>query len=245
MVFARKKKPKTFRRVKKKYAPKKFRRGASGAPTMTRVRSIQPWSDRYMCKIRFADSYSLDGANFVKTDYRGAGPYDPARRTLSHYPNGFYELATLYDRYICYGSKITVKFLSTGAGTNLVTSGRVAVVPLPQPGASTFTAMEYVVGYPNSRDAIVGGAGGTSCRTLKSYMSVKKIYGLTGSITNNPDCSSLVTAVPAKDFTWCVAAEAVTGSLNQIIAYVTIVYYVCFFDKKHIIAASVADDLDD
>lgn len=226
----------------KKYKKQQFMDKAS----KIMVRGVQPYPDRYMCKLKFTRKDLLSSAVTVSRSYRGSGAYDPVIGLTNVYPQGFASLAGMYRKYQVFASKIRVRFLSTGAGTNLGTSGRCVVCPTQQ--AIGVIDADSLSNYPYAKSVVVGPAGGSTSSTIISYMSQKKIWGLRGSSAADPECSALTSGIsgtsPAKDWIWNVMASSVDGStsLGTIAIYIDITYYIEFYDRINLTASTVDDD---
>lgn len=232
---------KVYRKFKKTFKRRNFKRRYGNNMKKAYVgnmigRGINPFPDRYRCKLVFAGDKTFSGAGTIMAYFRGMGAYDPLATTGGLYPVGFFKLSQLYNKYYCSGSKIKVRLLSTGVGANLVTSGRFALYPTST--GATVTDIETAIGQPYTKETVVGGAGATSIAYLSNYVTGKKFNGDVGSVRSNANyiarTNSTITSqnVPNADFLWIVAGESVQGgNFDQVRVYVTIKYYIEFFDR--------------
>lgn len=197
---------------------------------------INPFPDRYRCKLVYSDKYYVSTGTVFNIQYRGMGAYDPAVQTAGDYPVGFYTLAQIYNKYYCAGSKIKLKILSTGPGTNLATSGQ--IVLYPSSTGALATNVKKAVGLPYCKNTIVGGAGGFSIAHLSNYITGKKMNGEIGNQRSNPNYIAATTTsttggvtIPNADFRWVIAGETISGTWDDCCVFVEIKYYIEFFDR--------------
>lgn len=242
-VYRKFKKTYKRRNMKKRYG-NNMKRAYTGRML---ARGINPFPDRYRCKLVFAGDKAFSGAGTIMAYFRGLGAYDPLATAGGLYPVGFAKLATIYNKYYCSGSKIKVRLLSTGQGANLVTSGRFCLYPTST--GATVTNIETAIGLPYTKETVVGGAGAMSIAYLSNYITGKKFNGDVGSVRANHNYqartnSNLATQnIPNADFLWIIAGETVEGNnFDQVKVYVTIKYYIEFFDRIDDIFAGTPDN---
>jgi len=84
---------------KRKHAPKRrmVRRKRMGRRMVNVNRALQPIPQRYICKLKYADTVTTDAAGIFRFNLNSL--FDPNRSGVGHQPYGYDTLATLYNRY--------------------------------------------------------------------------------------------------------------------------------------------------
>lgn len=242
MVYRKKKNLNKKYKNKSKFS--RYKRKVRNGPTFLTLKEATVFPDRYNVKLIYSDDVQMSAGITDYYIYRGAGAFDPDYIAAGRYCKGWTELDNIYNRYICHASKIECKFISTGAGTNLATSGLCVVIPLQAPQPPTTVAKNYM-DEPYAKWKIVGGAGGTSIKFINHYMTYNKINGknLKSRMEDDDLANSLVTSYPANDWYWHIYVSSIdeSSTLNQIYVYIKITYYLTFYERKDLFAATEDD----
>lgn len=140
----------------------------------------------------------------------------------------------MYERFRCRGSSFKINFVNTNSTIPMI----VGFYPYPDTITGT-NDLDDAMSQPYSKFSLVGTAAGTSrSNILKSYMSTKKVYGL----TNIDDAAAYVGLTggtgtgddPANEWVWSLYFGAADGAGNPtLMGLVDITYYIEFFDRKN------------
>jgi len=107
------------------------KRVARRRPTSNVNRSLQPFSQRYVSKMKYAETLSIVGSGFgglTQFNFNLNSIFDPNRSGTGHQPYGHDTLATLYNRYRVIKCSYVISSLSTG-GTNGDAYSVIAALP--------------------------------------------------------------------------------------------------------------------
>lgn len=183
--------------------------------------------DSIMTKLKYTGTYTLSDATGgvgAAQIFRGNSIYDPDYTGVGGQPLGHDEWANFYTYYKVHGSSIKVTFLptvSTVANSNLVCS----VCPtLGIMSTGSFTSVDLME-QPYANWTISGPANGGVIRTLKKYMSTKKIFGQ--KQIDDDDFEGVFSGNPQNPWYWSVFAFPVDGSSTFTLDMVVqVTYYV-------------------
>jgi len=215
----------TFRRKKGSNLRIKFR-----GPSTTIIKQPSGTSDRLFVRLRFREQFSSaqnPGSNLADIVYKGNSPFDPSFTSATQ-PYLFSNWAGLYQRYVCFGSKI-----NTYNVMNDATVGPANCMTLishsPYQGAYTsitsFETDPYV-----KRKQVTFGALGVGRNSQKYFCSTAKA-------TNRPkkavaieeNFSALCTADPATLWYWHLGNYVPGSNTQSLICDVVIDYFVMFY----------------
>lgn len=219
------------RRSKKAY--KKYKRARKRSYRATkRTMPVTIVPDRILTKLRFVEEYSINTSLIIRQNnvYRGNGPHDPRAASGGVQPTGFDQWATFFRRYKCYGSSITVKFLS--AATSAATQNWWAACwPSAEGSPTNATILDEVEMLPYVTSRLFN-ISAPWAATIKKYMSTAKILGVPKSaIDKEMDYSAVTNTVPIREWYWNIMVQAPGGTTFTATARVYITYYVEFFDR--------------
>lgn len=177
--------------------------------------------DAIYVKLKYTLYYDDTGA-VAKVNYiRGNGPYDPDNGIGGGQPVGFDQYTALYQKYKCFGSKVVLKYVNTGANVleMVLTPKLVAANTAADPLTEAFCKWKLV---PPSTTAGV--------RYLTGYMSTRKMYG-TGSFDQSYE--SATNSLPVNQWFWMFyrADTALTTNVTGK-CYAQVTYYCKFFQKQ-------------
>lgn len=218
-------KKRTFNRKKGNNSWPKFR-----GPGTTIIRQPSGTSDRLFVKLRFREQFSSaqsPGTNLADIVYKGNSPFDPSF-TSAVQPYLFSNWAQLYQRYVCFGSKITtynVMNNATSGPANAMTMISHSPYQAAYVSIYSFETDPYVKRKNVNFGALGVGRNSQSyfCSTAKATNRPKKAVAI------EENYSALVTADPATLWYWHLG-NYVPGSNDQsLICDVVIDYYVMFY----------------
>lgn len=188
--------------------------------------------DEMTVKLVYHDFYThthTSGALNV-WQFRGNSVYDPDFTYTGHQPNGFDEMATLYQRYRVSGSLIQVNFSPlSSSGSNLPMVG----VVVPRAEDESISSLNAVCELPYAKMVNVSGNTADSAQhwQVSNYMTTKKMFGIKD--IEDLDYSSVVTSNPTAYWLWSVYTDSSNEASTSIVAItVKITYYVKFYKKQ-------------
>lgn len=228
------------RPIKRKVVRRRTYRRRIRGSSLTKVRPIGV-ADGVYVKLRWSGRGS-GGANGVALEniqYRGNGPYDPAVAAGGTSCSFWGQYATLYKRYICFGSKIEVTFM--GQGTINTYNIISAVYPASASESITETDILQILERRRVKYRIHGTSGsGDTIKRIKHYAKTKTIVGCTnGAVRDNEDrYGSSVTTVPQQEWYWNVLMQNQDEANNTAVAYIVRITYYCKFYNPAIYQAS-------
>lgn len=190
-------------------------------------RSLQPISQRYICKMKYAEIVTTPVTGLYAFNLNSL--FDPNRTGVGHQPYSFDVMATMYNRYrvISCGYRIHV------AGGNFA-SQAVQVASLPaNEELSTVSISEW---RENPRSKYICQNPGAFTTILKGKVYIPSLVGRTKSqymaddryqalVTGNPQELAILNLVTAQN------ADTPVGSIQL---QVLLEYTVEFFDVKHL-----------
>lgn len=128
-------------------------------------------------KLRYCDWFQLSSSSGAMATYsfRANGIYDPNQSSTGHQPFLYDTLATLWDRYIVVGAKITIKALGIETGSTSTQVGALGIVLDDDNTISTTytTVVEQSMG----RHRILNSRADVKPSTVVSTFGAKKFFG--------------------------------------------------------------------
>ncbi len=224
---------------KRKYKKRRFRgsgraRGYKRKSKRKRINSVivrgpSMTADKYLCKLKFVEQLSVAPASThqIKIFHRMNSVFDPDGTGSGAQPQGFDELAVLYNRYRVFSSayKLHVNNTTAGIGLNIV---------LYPSTNSTVKAVSSALSSPYAKHVMLGSPGGIDRGMIKSYSSLQSIRGQS-NVTTDMDFTGAVTGNPSRQAYWDLVietADSTTFLTCEIIIQIT--YYVEFTDRKQL-----------
>lgn len=114
---------KAIRKILARLRKKQWKRTAWGFKKRSTVnvnRALQPFSQRYISKMKYSESFQLTGpglAGFVTQRMNLNSIFDPNRTGLGHQPYGHDTMATLYNRYRVVKCNYSISAIALGQTT--------------------------------------------------------------------------------------------------------------------------------
>jgi len=187
--------------------------------------------DRYFTKMMFTLQYNqaaiAASLDINETLLNSVIKIDVASATLNAL--GVQEISNFYDKFRVWASTATFQFVSNVADTFTVTL-------VPTIGGQSVATSREALEQPYSKYRIVGQGAGSSVTTLKSHMSVKKLFGYTNINQEDDFTGNLVSspAIPVNPAYWVTTVKSNTGTNFTAGCYqwtLRVTYYVEFYDR--------------
>lgn len=225
-------KAKSFR-GKRRYARRgRFMRKRSRKATVNVNRALTPFSQRYITKLKYSDTFTLSGSNNAYA-YRLNSVYDPVYALGGAQPYGFDQLAALYNKYRVISCSWNVSFYSGGSVV------RVATIPVNEPLVADGTSpnpiynMNNICNSPRSRWAIQIPGGNTKMVKGKCYLPSLLGKNKTQYMADE-DCSARVTTDPVEQALLYVVGADIANAVATIQCTITLNYTVEWFDPNRL-----------
>lgn len=239
---------KSGRRPKRQYRKGKFSKKFKGRFRMNHRPKLSysgpgraPLPDMYFTKLHFQDWYNVASGGITGLNdqvMRGNSPYDPDFTGVGRGCNGYTELASIYNYYRVYASKISVQFKSI---VDTTATGDFVALLFADRSSSTYTMANVTSrqGNPFNVTRLVNRyANGDTPTTLKQYRKTKHIYG--ESEIDDDAYASTVSSSPANSWFWHVIAargdQSAISAAPGVQMLIRITYYVRF-ERRGALAA--------
>lgn len=216
--------------VFKKIAKKRFGKGRKvGRRNMRKRttlvnRSLQPFAQRYISKMKYSDTFTLTLAGNGNYIYNLNSIFDPNRTGIGHQPYGHDTLATLYNRYRVINCSYNISFYSGGSVV------RVVAIPVNQLYA-TVPSISELCEQPRSKWAIQIPGGNT--KMIKGKISIPSLMGRTKAQYMADDRFQAEYGQSPSEAALLYIAGADVGDLSATIqCTITLNYLVESFDPK-------------
>lgn len=204
------------------------RRAARRKPTTNVNRSLQPFPQRYICKMKYCET-NITGAITGQYLYNLNSLFDPDRTGVGHQPYGFDNLALLYNRYrvIKTGWRIESP-ITEGADFRAVHA-----IPSNDP-AITWGSAGYIRENPRCKYITLN--PGAPARTLNGWVTLPSLMGRTSAqYMADDEYQANVGASPTEQAILYVLTTNSNGNPVQAPIQVTLEFTVEFFDPKHVL----------
>lgn len=236
-----------FRRFARVY--KRYRRSRGIARKGTRLKIRRPIiSDRVFVKLVYTDFVPFADATtaFAWYTFRGNSIYDPNYTGTGHYPSGYLNWATFFNRYKVHASKISVSFSWQSAAP-----GKLLIIPTTDETLSTDEQVWHYDDNPQCKWRylptsyfVSGDAVPTTTTALgKANQFSLKHFAFTQRITGVPMADvtqqSLFGTNPTKVWYWHVGTMNLGAGTSSNFKFVRIKYYVELCDRKELAVTSV------
>lgn len=164
---------------KRRYGKKKgMRRGKR--PITNVNRAIQPFAQRYICKMKYSDSVQVTGpglAGLAAFRFNLNSIFDPNQTGTGHQPYGHDTLSILYNRYRVISCKYVISAIATG-GTSGNQYSIVAALPANESVNVTGGINEV---QENPRCNFITQAPSAALKVLKGTVHLPSLMGRTKS----------------------------------------------------------------
>lgn len=209
-------------RRRRSAAPTRFSRSARQGTGMVRLYSADPFPPRYRVKLTYGNVTALSGNGTgnvfgAQVTYKLNSLFDPNATTGSKKPQGFSQLAALYNRYKVHGVWIEFTFQNTAGN-----SGTLCAVVVPStvtvPVFSTAN-VDAVLGNQQAMAWAVGAQdGANSVAKYRQYFPMYAVEGISKLMFDSQvddAWSSLVNTNPTANPLFCIAfAGSLTAAAN-------------------------------
>lgn len=206
--------PRAFNRIGR-YESKK----ATGMPKKVNV------------KLRY--TYAYKPTNITTTldtnVIRGNSIFDPEAAIGGGQPLAADQFSAFYNRYRVNGSSVKLHCVSNDS-----TVGSAPVVGLyPQVTNTSPADLQEAMQQDGCKYRVLGVAGGSSNAIIKAYRSTPRMLGINKQTARSKDSlSALVSADPDDQWYWRIFFQAANETTDTSgIIWVTVTYYVTFYDK--------------
>lgn len=163
---------------------------------------------------------------------RANGMFDPYVPLGGTQPGGYDQWAAFYNYYRVRACKIQAVYIPTSAATS--TQNIIVIVPVTDLSGAQGQNMPALIQYPYCKKTYTNGNAAGSKFTITSYMSTKKIWGVSRSaIVDDQDFGAPTTANPQREWDWLVriapldSAVTITGFID-----LTVTFYTEFYGRK-------------
>lgn len=220
--------PKRIFKVNRKrmYAKKKAaaKRGFASSTTLVN-RSLKPFAQRYITKMKYSETYSLSLSNSYSQIMNLNSIWDPNRTGIGHQPYGRDTLDQIYNRYRVIACSYVINAISQTGDTV-----RVVALPSNELIASPYTVSELCEN-PRAR-WIVQNSGGNS-QYLKGKVYIPSLMGRTKAqyMADDRFQATMDTSPQEAALLTIVTSNLVDIAVNTSIT-VTLEYTVELFDPK-------------
>ena len=195
-----------------RYTKRTYKRKARKTRSTPRYRNLKAVvPDKHVVKLRYVQQFDLDASSLINNSrvFRANSIFDPDFTGVGHQPLGHDQWAVFYDHYNVVGSKITAKFISTSAASNIGAS----VVGILLRDSSTLVPVPTdIMEQTNSGYGIMTNSGATQVKTIVKGFSCKKFFGLKDIADNRAMVGAAFGSNPSEDAYFHVyQAPLVTG----------------------------------
>lgn len=229
---------KAFKKRPIKKRKRLFRRKRMGKPTTLSIRGPpSAFPDRLRVKLRYSSVYTFSIVAGVATynQFRGNSIFDPDLTGVGHQPLGFDQWANFYGSYKVHGSSIQASLVNTSTTSTQFDQNVGFLVVYPQTGTAAPSSTESIE-QPYSKYKMINPFGGHAGKTIKSYMSTARIYGVPRlAVGIEDDFAGAVTTNPSNQWCWNVIGGTLNSSNNTTFSLlVRLTYYVEYWNRKQL-----------
>lgn len=227
-----------YKRRAKRSFRKRTRKIRRKARTTLKNKTLNPFSQRYLCKMKYAEVRVVSGpvgGGLVQYNYRLNSIFDPNLTGGGHQPYGSDQLSDLYNRYRVYKVDYAISALNTDGAINYSV---IAAIPSNEP-LSAIVGVPEIMESPRAR--YITQAPNASLKVLKGSISLPSLTGRTKAqymaddryqalFTDNPQESAVLNI-----FAGTLSGtngNGTTGLTNTMNLSISLVYHVECFDVK-------------
>lgn len=211
-------KPRTTKRKMWKRKPRR-----KGVTTLANISRVNPIAQRYICKMKYADTFQLSTLGGGVYRFNLNSIFDPNRTGVGHQPYGRDTLATLYNRYRVFRVSYSLSFYNSSS------SAKVAVCPANiEMGAST---VSEIMENPQSKWAIQ--LPGGQQKVIKGSISLPALTGRTKTQYMADDrYQAEMSASPAELLILNIFGGTINDTGVTIDCAINLTYHVELFDRN-------------
>lgn len=220
--------------VKRRYrrkAPKKGRRTkkmvrySKRNPTITSVRG-NGFSDKMFVKLRYVEQLNLTDivGQTLYYSFRGNSLYDPNLTGSGHQPLFFDQYASIYQRYMVFGSKIRVSITNpTSSPLNVVL----------QSGTDNYLGSNYaqILEQPGAKVTRTIPPSNQVTAVIQNFSTTRRACGLSKKEVSEENYSALVTGNPNEIWYHNLLFQNAYAIGVNVYITVQITYYAQFYDR--------------
>lgn len=216
------------RRVRK--SKPRFRKGRKGRKTVTVNRALQPVGQRYICKMKYAQTITTD-ANGRYT-FRLNSIFNPDNTLLpgvgaSHQPYGHDQLSLFYNRYRVIACGWRIQAVQTSSGVPI------QLAAIPSNGAVIFVNVSEMKENPRSKYVTV--SPGAASVYLRGKVSMPSLTGRTSAQYMADDSyQAVMGANPTETMTLNILTNTISDTSASFTCNVLLEYTVELFDPKNV-----------
>lgn len=216
----------------------RFRSKRRGAPSKAIVRQPNIVPDRYFCKLKYVDRYSITstlGAQGLQ-QLRGNSLYDIDLTGGGVQPYGYDQISAFYSHYTVFGSAVSLRCTTVGTTSPLQTFD---VALVPSVSSTVSTDNDLVSQYPYAQRRVQDMHD--TPLTIKAYMSTAQIWGQSKLKVKMDDLySSLVTGSPSSQWYWTISVmTADLASTSSLIVYLKYKSYAMFYGRVNLAESAI------
>lgn len=224
--------------IRRRYRSKRKNDKKRGRRTVNVNRSLQPFAQRYICKMKYAEVRQVAGpigGGLVQYNWNLNSVWDPNLTGVGHQPYGYDQLVDLYNRYRVFRVDYAVSAYNSDAAG--VTASVIGALPSNEPFTSSGGVAELM---ENPRAKYVTQINGGGLKVLKGSISLPSLVGRSKAQYLADDrYQALSTASPAEQAILNIMAGTISGSggsggtaTNTMNLSISLVYHVEWFDAK-------------
>lgn len=182
-------------------------------------RALQPLPQRYLCKLKYSQTFNLTALNSVQ-QFNLNSLYDPDRTGVGHQPNSFDQLAALYNRYRVINSSYVI---------NVTASSPVRVAAIAANNSFLPASLSDVVERPRSKWIVQHPGGNT--QYLKGNCYIPSLMGRNkAEYMADDNYQATTTASPSELALLNIYGKALNDDSVEIAGVITMTFFVEFFD---------------
>lgn len=191
-------------------------------PRMTNVvRGLKPFASRYITKMKYSGSYTLNVGNNYSQIMNLNGLFDPDRTGIGHQPYGFDQLSGIYNRYRVISCSYVINAYSGGSPI------RFACLPCNE--VPPINNVSEICENPRARFKLQYPQGSIS--TIKGSTYIPSLVGRTKTQYMSDDRYQAVTSAnPAELALLFITGQTMADATTDINLTVTLNYTVEWFD---------------
>jgi hypothetical protein len=177
-------------------------------------------------------TYDFSGTPFDEVLIRGNGPFDPEVEIGGGQPMWYDQISAMYDKVLCYSSKLKVTFLQRTASSE---SAFLSVGMYPIRESSETISIEEAMEREYGKTRMLGPNTGKSSEvSMTSTSDTSKNFGIKRNFAENDmDFQSQTNGTPFFQWYWHIYAGTVDGLSNvSIYAKVEIEYECKFMTRR-------------